>query len=130
VCLEVKDQSHPLPEGCFSKQNMSEKNFTHFLGSKAGTVLFNSPPLKGQCHEIFDFKFSTWISFPQAPDYTIRAVQILLKIRGDIRSSRCTTSVVDTGGKWKNLFFWTPLVSRVSILINFFLQVHFKLSAF
>jgi hypothetical protein len=29
--------------------------------------------------------------------------QIFLKIRGDIRSSRCTTSVVDTGGKWKNL---------------------------
>ncbi len=26
--------------------------------------------LKGQCHEIFDFRFTTWISFPQAPDYT------------------------------------------------------------
>jgi hypothetical protein len=25
--------------------------------------------LKGQCHKIFDFWFSTWISFPQAPDY-------------------------------------------------------------
>jgi hypothetical protein len=24
------------------------------------------------------------------------------KIRGDIRSSRCTTGVVDTGGEWKN----------------------------
>jgi hypothetical protein len=31
-------------------------------------------PLKGQCHEIFDFRFSTRISFLQAPDYTIRAV--------------------------------------------------------
>jgi hypothetical protein len=30
--------------------------------------------LKGQCHEIFNFRFSTWISFPQAPDYIIRAV--------------------------------------------------------
>jgi hypothetical protein len=30
--------------------------------------------LKRQCHEIFDFRFSTWIHFPQAPDYTIRAV--------------------------------------------------------
>jgi hypothetical protein len=30
--------------------------------------------LKGQRHEIFDFRFSTWISFSQAPDYTIRAV--------------------------------------------------------
>ncbi len=27
----------------------------------------------GQCHEIFDFRFFTLISFPQAPDYTIRA---------------------------------------------------------
>jgi hypothetical protein len=30
--------------------------------------------LKGQRHKIFDLKFSTWISFPQTPDYTIRAV--------------------------------------------------------
>jgi hypothetical protein len=45
-------------------------------------------------------------------------------IRGDIRSSRSTTGVNDTDGKWKkssirNLFiiyfFWTPLGSRVSI---------------
>ncbi len=26
--------------------------------------------LKGQCHEIFAFKFFLWISFPQAPEYT------------------------------------------------------------
>ncbi len=34
------------------------------------------PPLllKGQCHEIFCFWFFSWISFPQAPEYTIRAV--------------------------------------------------------
>ncbi len=30
--------------------------------------------LKGQCHEIFDFWFFSWISFPQAPEYTIRDV--------------------------------------------------------
>ncbi len=30
--------------------------------------------LKGQCHKIFDFWFFSWISFPQAPEYTIRAV--------------------------------------------------------
>ncbi len=34
--------------------------------------LLNS--LKGQCHEIFCFWFFSWISFPQAPEYTIRAV--------------------------------------------------------
>ncbi len=27
--------------------------------------------------------------------------RIFLKIRGDICSSRCTTAVVETGGKWK-----------------------------
>ncbi len=31
-------------------------------------------PLKGQCHEFFCFWFFSWISFPQASDYTIRAV--------------------------------------------------------
>jgi hypothetical protein len=30
--------------------------------------------LKGQCHEIFYFWFFSGISFPQAPQYTIRAV--------------------------------------------------------
>jgi hypothetical protein len=53
----------------------------------------------------------------------LRPFQIFPKIRGDIWSSRCTTGVVDTGGKWKKIFnkknlhyfFWTPLGSRVSI---------------
>jgi hypothetical protein len=35
--------------------------------------------LKGQCHNVFDFRFSTWISFSQAPDYTIRAVSNFFK---------------------------------------------------
>ncbi len=30
--------------------------------------------LKGQCHEIFDFWFFSWIRFPQAPENTIRVV--------------------------------------------------------
>ncbi len=58
-------------------------------------------PLKGHCHEIFRFWFFSWISFPPAPDYTSRPFQIFSKIRGDICSSRCTTGVVDTGGKWE-----------------------------
>jgi hypothetical protein len=50
--------------------------------------------------------------FPQAPEYTIRVVSNFSKIHRDIRSSRCTTGVVDIGSKWKkssiNLFehFW------------------------
>ncbi len=35
--------------------------------------------LKGQCHEIFCFWFFSWISFPQAPEYTIRAVSIFFE---------------------------------------------------
>ena len=46
------------------------------------------------------FGFFSWISFPQAPEYTIRVVLNFLKIRQDIRRSRCTTGVVDTGGKF------------------------------
>jgi hypothetical protein len=47
----------------------------------------------GKCHEIFDLRFSTWISFPQAPDYTIRAV---LNFFSEIFAAE---DVNDTGGK-------------------------------
>ncbi len=63
--------------------------------------IHNCHMLKGQCHEIFDFWFFSWISFPQALSIPLEPFQIFLKIRGDIRSSRCTTVVVDTGSNWK-----------------------------
>ncbi len=69
--------------------------------------------LKGQCHEIFCFWFFSWISFPLGPEYTIGAVSNFSKIRGDIRSSRLTTGINDTGGKqWDwyqaaDTFKWT-----------------------
>ncbi len=92
--------------------------------------------LKGQCHEIFDFRLSAWISFPQAPDYTIRAVSNFFK-------NSLTYSQLKVHHRWRwhrwqmeknfnlknfHYFFWAPLGSRASISINFFLQVHFKLS--
>ena len=40
---------------------------THILKNYKETFL------KGQCHKIFDFWFFPWISFPLAPEYTIRA---------------------------------------------------------
>jgi hypothetical protein len=43
--------------------------------------------LKGQCHENFDFRFSTWISFPQAVSTT--PAELVAKFAAD---------VVDTGG--------------------------------
>ncbi len=56
---------------------------------------------KGTVPWDFGFQVFSWISFPQAPEYHIRAVSNLFEILGDIRSSRCTTVVVDTIGKWK-----------------------------
>jgi hypothetical protein len=87
-------------------------------------ILFNC--LKGQCHEIFCFWFFSCISFPQAPEYTIRAVlhffenlRRYLQLKVDHRYQqhrwqichRCQrhprqnfatsfTSVVDTDGKF------------------------------
>jgi hypothetical protein len=57
--------------------------------------------LKGTVSRDFRLLVFSWFSFPQAPEYTIRAVSNFSKIREHIRSSRCTTVVIDTGGKWK-----------------------------
>ncbi len=68
----------------------------------------------------------------------VRPFRIFSKIRGDIRGSRCTTGVNDTGGKWKKsssrksliiLFGHLWVVCRVSIYKHFCLQDHFKVSA-
>ncbi len=85
-----------------------------------------SLPLKGQCHEISNFRFFSGISFPQVPEYTIKAISnFFSKIRCDIRSSRCTNCVVDTGGKWKQssiifLHLWiVELTQRYSLSFKF-----------
>ncbi len=99
--------------------------------------LFNIFYLQGQCHENFDFRFSTWISFPRAPDYTNRAVSnfyknsrryLQLKAQHWCRWHRWQMKKI-FNQKIFHYFFWTPLSSRVSIQIHFFLQVHFKLLA-
>ncbi len=46
---------------------------------KEKTILLTECDLKGQCHEIFDFWFFSWISFPQSPEYTMRAVSNFFK---------------------------------------------------
>jgi hypothetical protein len=55
--------------------------------------------LKGQCHKIFDFWFFHETVSPKRLSIPLRPSQIFSKIRGDIRGSRCTTGVADTGGK-------------------------------
>jgi hypothetical protein len=57
--------------------------------------------LKGQCHEIFDLRFFHESVSPKPLSIPVPYVlfRIFSKILGDICRSRCTTSVVDTGGK-------------------------------
>ncbi len=52
--------------------------------------------LKGQYHEIFCFRFFSWITFPLAPENDVRVIKNFFKIR----KSRYTTSINDTGGKF------------------------------
>jgi hypothetical protein len=56
---------------------------------------------KGQCHEIFYFWFFHESVSPKPLSIPLGPFQIFPKICGDIRSSRCSTGVNDTGGKWK-----------------------------
>jgi hypothetical protein len=58
-------------------------------------------PLKGQCNKIFDFWFFHDSVSPKPLSILLGLFKIFSKILGDIRSSRCTIGVVDTGGKWK-----------------------------
>jgi hypothetical protein len=93
--------------------------------------------LKGQCHEIFCFWFFSGISFPQASDYTNRAVSNFFE--NSRRYSQLKVCHRCQRHRWQmektfkqknfNNFVWTPLGSRVNIFINFCLQVHFKVFA-
>ncbi len=93
--------------------------------------------LKGQCHEIFCFWFFSWISFPQASDYTIRVVSNFfensrryLQLKVCHRCQRHRWQMEKTF-KQKNFnnFVRTPLGSTLNIYINFCIQVHNKVSA-
>jgi hypothetical protein len=58
--------------------------------------------LKGQCHEIFDFRFFYESVSPRPLSIPLGPFRIFSKIRGDIRKCRCTTGTNDTGGKIRN----------------------------
>ncbi len=55
---------------------------------------------KGTVSRDFQLKVFSWISFSKPLSLQLGPFQIFSKIRGDIRSLRCTASVVDTGGKF------------------------------
>ncbi len=64
-------------------------------------LVLNTFVLKGQCHEILTTGFFHESVSPKPLRIPFRPFRIFSKIRGYIRSSRCTTGVVDTGGKWR-----------------------------
>jgi hypothetical protein len=72
---------------------------TAWLSSPAAIPYSWEPSLKGQCHEIFDLRFFHESVSPKHLSIPLVPFQIFLKNRGDIHSSRCTTGVIDTGGK-------------------------------
>jgi hypothetical protein len=71
------------------------KNYLDSYMGLIGVILF----LKGQCHQIFSGFFHESVS-PPPQSIPFRPLQIFSKIRGDIRESRCTTGINDTGGKF------------------------------
>jgi hypothetical protein len=68
---------------------------------------------KGQFHEIFDFRFSTWISFPQAPDYNTRAVSNFFENSRRYSQLKVHHRQIEKIFNQKNFhyFFLTPLGS-------------------
>ncbi len=91
-----------------------------------------SNAFKGTVSRDFRLLVFSWISFPQAPEYTIVAISNFLE--NSRRYSRLQVHhqwQMEKTFKQKNFnkLVWTPLGSRVNIYINFCLQVHFKVSA-
>ncbi len=61
--------------------------------------------LKGQCHEIFCFRFFSWITFPQAPDNNIRIISNFFEnSRRYSQAKVLNFGVNDTGGKFCHQF--------------------------
>ncbi len=92
--------------------------------------------LKGQCHEIFGLRFFTWISSPKLRLHHYGRFKFLQKFAEIFPVQGAPPMSLTPVANEKKInqkiflfFFWTPLGSRVSIYIHFFLQVHFKLSA-
>ncbi len=86
--------------------------------------------LKGQWQEIFDFRISSWISFPQALEYPIRVVaEIFAAQSAPPVSVTPVANEKNLQQKSFNYFVRTPLGRRVNTQIIFFLQVPFKMEA-
>jgi hypothetical protein len=80
--------------------------------------------LKGQCNEIFDFRFCTWISFPKPLIIPLGTFQIFSKIRGDFAAQGAPPMSLTPVAIGKNLdqksfhyfFSFTILNTEISTL--------------
>ncbi len=117
--------------------NVSFWSLFHKFNSAYHTKHWTEIHLKGQCHEIFCFWFFSWISFPLAPEYSIKTVSNFFE--NSRRYSQLKVCHRCHWHRWQiekifnqknfNNFVWSPLGSRGNININFCLQVHFQVSA-
>ncbi len=117
-------------------QNL-EKTFIWNQNQSLGQYFYTVSPkssLKGQCHEIFCFRFFSWISFPPAPEYSIKTVSnffenarryLQLKVCHRCRQHGWQMEKIFNQKNFNN-FVWSPLGSRGNIYINFCLQVYFQ----
>ncbi len=88
--------------------------------------------LKGQCHELFYFRFFSWISFPEAPEYIIRAVSnffenLTCEYLSEF-SKKCEMILMSfkgLGGKWFTKITWSKK-SRDSVLFILIKQEKFS----
>jgi hypothetical protein len=107
----------------------------NYLG--VGTLRSKIQYLKGTVSRDFDFWFFSWISFPQASEYTFTAISNFFE--NSRRYSRVKMHHRCQRHRWQmekifkqknfNNLIWVPLGSKVNIFINYCLQVHFKVSA-
>ncbi len=103
----IRDQRYPPDPNYTESQraNAGLKQLTTDKKANAGLTFPSIPAfrhyLKGRCHKIFAFRFFHAPVSPKPLSIQLGLFRIWLKIRRDIRSSRCTTGVFDTGGMWK-----------------------------
>ncbi len=88
--------------------------------------------LNGQCHEIFCFRFFSWITFPQAPYNNIRIISNFfenLQRYSQVKvHHRCPTGVIDTWKwTWRQKFIYMfpllPKGNQIKLLKFFWLKI-------
>jgi hypothetical protein len=66
------------------------------LSPRSIRVDYHIRTLKGQCLKIIEFRFFSWISFPQAPEYPIRPFKICSQIQREIFAAQGAPTVSRT----------------------------------